>query len=73
LWTLKRLPGAVNENILNTALEGCCDDWTLSEDLLRPESWMTVCSLVQQLKVRVDALGSSAAKWAEALPASSAT
>src|SRR5258706_63614 len=71
LWTLKQgCLGAVNEPIFSTQLwKSVANHLDTLEDLLRPERWDDRLSLVQQLKVRVDALGSSAAKWAEALPA----
>jgi len=70
LWTLKQgCLGAVNEPIFSTQLwKGVADHLDTLEDLLRPERWDERLSLVQQLRVRVQALGSSPAKWAEALP-----
>jgi len=70
LWTLKQgCLGAVSEPIFSTQLwKGVTDHLDTLEDLLRPERWDDRLSLVQQLKVRVEALGSSTAKWAEALP-----
>src|SRR5713101_8430837 len=70
LWTLKQgCLGAVNEPIFSTQLwKGVADHLDTLEDLLRPERWDERLSLVQQLKVRVQALATSAAKWAEALP-----
>lgn len=70
LWTLKQgCLGAVNEPIFSTQLwKSVADHLDTLEDLLRPERWDERLSLVRQLKVRVTALGSSPAKWAEALP-----
>ena len=70
LWALKQgCLGAINEPILSGQLwKGVADHLDTLEDLLRPERWDERLSLVQQLRVRVEALGSSLAKWAEALP-----
>jgi cyclic beta-1,2-glucan synthetase len=70
LWTLKQgCLGAVSEPIFSSHLwKGVADHLDTLEDLLRPERWDERLSLVQQLKVRVKGLGSSPAKWAEALP-----
>jgi cyclic beta-1,2-glucan synthetase len=71
LWTLKQgCLAAVNEPIFSAQLwRGVVDHLDTLEDLLRPERWDERLSMVQQLKARVKALGTSAAKWAEALPA----
>jgi hypothetical protein len=70
LWTLKQgCLGAVNEPIFSAQLwRGVADHLDTLEELLRPERWDERLSLVQRLKKRVKALGSSPAKWAEALP-----
>ena len=70
LWTLKQgCLGAINEPIFSAQLwKGVGDHLDTLEDLLRPERWDERLSLVQQLRVRVQALESSPAKWAEALP-----
>ena len=71
LWTLKQgCLGAVNERIFSPQLwKGVADHLDTLEDLLRPERWDERLTLVQQLKARVKALGTSPDKWAEALPA----
>src|ERR1700737_1390593 len=70
LWTLKQgCLGAVNEPIFSAQLwRGVADHVDTLEELLRPVRWDERLSLVQRLKKRVKALGSSPAKWAEALP-----
>jgi cyclic beta-1,2-glucan synthetase len=71
LWTLKQgCLGAINEPIFSAHLwKGIADHLDTLEALLRPERWDERQSLVQQLKQRVQALGTSLTHWAEALPA----
>jgi len=71
LWTLKQgCLGAMNEPIFSAKTwRGVADHLDTLEDLLRPERWDERLTLVQQLKARVKALGTSPDKWAEALPA----
>jgi len=71
LWTLKQgCLSAMNEPIFSTPLwKGVADHLDTLEELLRSERWDERLTLVQQLKKRVKALGTSAADWAEALPA----
>src|SRR5260370_4145816 len=70
LWTVKQgCLGAVNEPIFSKQIwRGVADHLDTLEELLRPERWDERLPLVQRLKNRVKALGSSPAKWAEALP-----
>jgi hypothetical protein len=70
LWTLKQgCLGAMGEPIFSAQLwRGVSDHLDTLEELLRPERWDERLTQVQQLKQRVGALGSSPAKWAEALP-----
>ena len=71
LWTLKQgCLGALTEPLLPNALwKGVADHLDTLEELLRPERWDERLPLVQQLKKKVKALGTSPANWAEALPA----
>jgi cyclic beta-1,2-glucan synthetase len=71
LWTLKQgCLGAVSEPIFSAHMwRGVTDHLDTLEELLRPERWDERLSLVQVLKKRAKALGTSPAKWAEALPA----
>src|SRR5260370_9208991 len=70
LWTVKQgCLGAVNEPIFSKQIwRGVADHLDTLEELLRPERWDERLPLVQRLKNRVKALGSSPAKWAGSLP-----
>jgi cyclic beta-1,2-glucan synthetase len=70
LWTVKQgCLGAVNEPIFSRQVwRGVADHLDTLEELLQPERWDERLPLVQRLKIKVKALGSSPTKWAEALP-----